>query len=336
MMQFHFTKKVRTQKMIEILDFEEIKQLANNTLISGLALGRSFEKKPTKNGGEYLEGSLNLKGVIVPCKIWNSSPAFSDKTLNGFNQKTVSVSGKTNIYQNNLSIIIDDISEVSPEDFGYTTKDFQSSKYDNHEDFIYQIEDIFREKLEPRATEYLIHILNNVRDRFVNEFAASRMHDATLGGLLAHTYKMLLILDTIWSCDLYKNITQKVDKDLIFLSLVFHDIGKIFEYDMGARTEIAYATHNFLGQEYLFEFKNDIIHGFKSKRKHINGYGLDFYYRLQSVIMQHHGEYGEPCHTKEAYIVHLIDMLESRLTILDEALLSNDTISLDYGKIKLV
>jgi 3'-5' exoribonuclease len=46
--------------------------------------------------------------------------------------------------------------------------------------------------------------------------------------------------------------------------------------------------------------------------------GNDFFESLVSVISQHSGEYGERPRTVAAYVVHLIDTLESRLASLEE------------------
>lgn len=150
---------------------------------------------------------------------------------------------------------------------------------------------------------------------------------------------MLKILRFIWNT--YPNINENMNKDLVFIGLAVHDMGKILEYNNGTRTEIAFATHNFLGQEILFEFKKDIVEGFEAPVKGsdepivVEPFGTDFYYRLQAIIQQHHGEFGEPCHTVEAYLVHLVGMFESRVEIFEESLPFTGTLSIDFGKYRL-
>ena len=91
----------------------------------------------------------------------------------------------------------------------------------------------------------------------------------------------------------------------------------------------------------MFEFKEDITEGFEVTMKPVNDiqfiepFGADFYYRLQAIIQQHHGEFGEPCHTVESYLVHLVDMFESRIEILEESLPFTGTLSIDFGKYRL-
>lgn len=198
---------------------------------------------------------------------------------------------------------------------------------------------LLKAELSPNGFELFKKIYNRIRKEFRSEYAAVKIHDAYRGGLLAHTLKMLKVLQFIW--ETYPNIRENMNKDLVFIGLAVHDMGKIMEYNNGTRTDIAFATHNFLGQEILFEFKEDIIEGFEVTMKPVNDiqfiepFGADFYYRLQAIIQQHHGEFGEPCHTVESYLVHLVDMFESRIEILEESLPFTGTLSIDFGKYRL-
>jgi len=87
--------------------------------------------------------------------------------------------------------------------------------------------------------------------------------------------------------------------------------------------------------------KEDILEGFEITTKPVNDIkfieplGEEFYYRLQAIIQQHHGEFGEPCHTVEAYIVHLVDMFESRVQMLEESLPFSGSLSVEFGKYRL-
>lgn len=54
--------------------------------------------------------------------------------------------------------------------------------------------------------------------------------------------------------------------------------------------------------------------------KIVDNLGTETYFRLHSVITQHHGEYGDRPRTIEAYIVHKADSLEAVMTQLEESL----------------
>ena len=53
----------------------------------------------------------------------------------------------------------------------------------------------------------------------------------------------------------------------------------------------------------------------------------NFYYEIVSVLQGHHGEFGDAPVTVLAYIVHLIDMLDSQTTGIFDKIESNDVVT---------
>ena len=139
-------------------------------------------------------------------------------------------------------------------------------------------------------------------EKFVTGYAATSHHDNIMGGLLNHTLKMLQIAEVI--------LAQHKDEigtwgNRIYTGIVLHDIGKIYCYnEIGGVTDKCYVDHKAFGVEILAENKKAIIEKI----------GIDEYYELQAVILGHHGEFGEPCHSVTTRIISLIDLLESQVT----------------------
>lgn len=86
-------------------------------------------------------------------------------------------------------------------------------------------------------------------------------------------------------------------------------MGKVVEYSEGSISEIGkLVSHRTIATEILAR-----------KRKAIeSAYGIEWYYRLMSILAQHHGEYEEKPRTKDSLIVHFVDMLEANMTSLDQ------------------
>lgn len=320
----------------KLLNKEEILQQADKELVKGISILSSYSSQTAKNGKEYYNGTLKAQGNLE-FKVWGGS-LFDQLKAEDYVGVPVYLEAEVNVWNDTKSLILKKVVAVDVDDLGIDITPLDPTKYDiaaNEKEFYY----LLKEELSPNGFELFKKIYNLIRKEFRSEYAAVKIHDAYRGGLLAHTLKMLKVLRFIWNT--YPNIRENMNKDLVFIGLAVHDMGKIMEYNNGTRTEIAFATHNFLGQEILFEFKKDIVEGFKSPVKgseetlSVEPFGNDFYYRLQAIIQQHHGEFGEPCHTIESYLVHLVDMFESRVEIFEESLPFTSSLSIDFGKYRL-
>lgn len=139
-------------------------------------------------------------------------------------------------------------------------------------------------------------------EKFVTGYAATSHHDNVSGGLINHTLKMLKIAEVV-----INNIAPKLDfmKDRIYTGIVVHDIGKTLCYtSVGGVDTLNYVSHNALGVAMLGGVKEEIT-------QHITE---DEYYQLLAIIIGHHDEFGEPCHSVATQIIYYIDMLESQST----------------------
>lgn len=320
----------------ELLNKEEILKQANREAVQGIAIIQSYNEAEAKNFSKYFSGVLKAQGA-VDFKIWSGS-LFDKLNKEDYKGIPVFIDAEVNVWNESKSLILKDVVPIDPVELGIDISLLDPTQYDldaNEKEFY----SLMKEELHPDVFELFKKIYTRIRPEFRKEYAAVTIHDASRGGLLAHTLKMLRILRLIWGT--YSNISKNVDKSLVFLGMALHDMGKILEYNNGTRTDIAFATHNFLGQEILFEFKEDMVNGFEvtnnktGKVTHVDAFGTDFYYRLQAILQQHHGEFGEPCHTVESYIVHLVDMFESRVEMLDEKLPFTGSLSIDFGKYRL-
>lgn len=320
----------------KLLNKEEILQQADKELVKGISILSSYAPQTAKNGKEYYNGTLKAQGNLE-FKVWGGT-LFDQLKAEDYTGIPVYVEAEVNVWNDTKSLILKKVVAVDVVDLGIDITPLDPTKYDiaaNEKEFY----SLLKEELSPNGFELFKKIYNRIRKEFRSEYAAVKIHDAYRGGLLAHTLKMLKVLQFIWNT--YPNIRENMNKDLVFIGLAVHDMGKIVEYNNGTRTDIAFATHNFLGQEILFEFKKDIVEGFEAFVKgseetiSVEPFGSDFYYRLQAIIQQHHGEFGEPCHTTESYLVHLVDMFESRVEIFEESLPFTGSLSIDFGKYRL-
>ncbi len=144
--------------------------------------------------------------------------------------------------------------------------------------------------------------------------AAKNVHHGFVGGLLMHTVKMLRTAEF-----LSREYADVVDRDLLLAGTLLHDLAKDREYavsGLGIVTDYT-AERNLLG--HLVMGAQEIADAARTC-----GVAEEKSLLLQHMILSHHGEpeYGAAVVPKipEAEMLSYIDMLDSRMEILREAL----------------
>lgn len=284
-----------------------IEKATNNQNITGVILVRNYGISLTKKGDEFEAGTL-LSGTEIGFKAWNNSSAFSNLKAEDYTNCPVQITGKFNEFNGQMSIIIDTIMAVE----GFTIDQFLPVKY-NIEGYWNALTQVAKQKTSEYAYSLLDRILfsnKEVSDSFKIEFAASHHHDNCKSGLLAHTFKVVNNLNHLLTS--YPAIVKNKPEvqDCLFVGAILHDLGKIREMNLGVYQSVSRVTHRYLGAEYIAPYKDEII----------EHYSEDWYYNLISIILQHHGEWAEPCSTVYSYIIHKADELDAIFTDLVEGL----------------
>lgn len=297
-----------------ILDLATVKEGMSFSNVNSFL--SSFTTKAYGEGKVYGSGSLTCQGVNLTIKVWEK--ALIDKILKGvYVGNVVSFTGTTKTYQGTLELTVTDMRlnpNISKVDFLPTTDGLQQLQ----EEFFTFI----NTKIAQPYVKTLLAVFNgeNVLQLFCKEYAGNKMHDAKIGGLLNHTLKMLRLAETIVKND----VRLEAYKDILYAGVILHDIGKVQEMNLGIYTANSFPSHRMFGIEMLCRHKAEIVAEI----------GETNYYHLQCIIQGHHGQWGEPPKTVWAYIVHLIDMLESATTgVLDK--IERGEVTEEYGSKKV-
>jgi 3'-5' exoribonuclease len=210
--------------------------------------------------------------------------------------KVFAVSGVIDVWNSTPYIVFE---SVKADDCGYSPVDFLLG-YDRGklEGEFYG----FLEHVSPKARQLANKIIDGkVKEQFFTEYAAKLLHDACPGGLANHTIKMLRLAKAMVDND--ERLLPYID--LIYIGVICHDIGKIREFHMGNYDKNCFVSHGEYGCEMMYEIKDYIVNLFDEA----------FFYRLLSIIRGHHHTYEVKAKTVYAYIVHLIDMVDSQATM---------------------
>lgn len=150
----------------------------------------------------------------------------------------------------------------------------------------------------------------NKRDFYLYP-AATKFHHAYIGGLSYHTATMMKLIDGFMA------VYPFLNQDLLIAGIFLHDVQKVKELS------------NYAGPEYTKKGRllGHITMGVKelelvaSELGHVDSEELLL---LQHMILSHHyyGNYGSPKKTNipEALILHFIDNIDSKMTVLQETL----------------
>lgn len=289
------------------MGYVAIKDIKAGMQFSGLeVLVKSFETKPMqKKKQDYGTGYFEDVTGTISFKAWESDVV--DVLKAGAVQgKVISIDGECTFssYSNMLEI---KITGVRGEVEGYNPDNYiRSCDIEGNRG---KFNKLVNEHLSEPYAKALMVVLGqpltdekegNLFSEFKVEQAAHSVHDALKGGLMNHTLKMCNIANVLIESD----ERLKPYKDILLISVILHDIGKVYEYDKGEKTNIGFVTHHVLGVEILAKVKDEVV-------KLI---GEESYYRILSVIQGHHGEFGDRPTSIYAYIIHLIDMLDSKTT----------------------
>jgi 3'-5' exoribonuclease len=279
-----------------------------------------MDKRTKKDGGVFLTIELMDKTGRIPAKIWTNAEATFNMLKPG---GIYSVKGLVNEYMGKKEIKVDSLRAASPADSDFKAEDFiETASFDTDALFKRLIETLKKNFSNPYLLKLTDLFATVYGDRFKTHYGAQKIHHAYLGGLLEHTFSMVEL--AVFIADHYK-----LDKELLLIGTLFHDVGKIFEFDFDpapqSTMEGGLIGHLVMGNQVFVDLK-----------KRIDDFPRDLSCKIQHLIISHHGEkeYGSPevPMIPEAFALHAIDLLDSKLKIMEDAVKNseNNGIFTDY------
>ncbi len=264
-----------------------------------------------KNGKPYMNLVFMDKTGEIEGRLWDDVNQHLGQVVR---DAFVLVEGKAQSYQNRKQIVISRMQvlredQIEPKDYiAEGTLDAQAL----HEQLLGYVASM-KDPYYRALAEAVVRDDAEIVDRIKRAPAAKSVHHAYKTGLLEHVVSIVGILD-----GLAGHYAPYVDRDLLFLGGIFHDIGKLWElsYDRVTdyTTEGKLIGHLVMGVE-LVERK---VRELEAQPGRLPGlFPEDKKLLVKHLILSHHGEleYGSPKRPKclEAHIVHAIDDLDSKV-----------------------
>lgn len=289
-----------------------INEIEPGETIDDIYLARDPILRSTTRGDLYIAMFLCDRTGQLNGRMWQATEAiYKALPKPGF----VHVQGRSELYQNNLQIIINNVSvvdagKVSLDDFLSRTDKDTKKLFKEVKEIVGRIRNT---QLKAIVDAFLADAA--LMEKFCNVPGGVKLHHDYLGGLLVHTHNMLRVAVAI--LPLY----PKVQGDLVLAGIFLHDIGKTEElsYDMAfSYTDSGQLIGHIVESIVMVNQKADAL---RAKGTSIEQTVLD---ALGHIILSHHGayDYGSPKlpATPEAFMVYYIDDMDAKISQVTSAI----------------
>ncbi|HVS03610.1 MAG TPA: HD domain-containing protein [Thermoanaerobaculia bacterium] len=287
-----------------------IRDWREGDMVQGFALLTRREQRQDRKGNTYLDLELRDASGVIGAKVWADSPALE---VAFEASEFVAFEGAVQRYREQLQLVVRHCRRACEDDRRYGFDEallVPTSKHDL---------DQLWERLQTTLDGHLQHpLLRRLAEETLETYgaelkehpAAKTIHHAYRGGLLEHVVDMAELAVGVSEC--YPDL----DRDLLLLGVLYHDLGKILE--LGAMPANDYTRlgrlvgHIVLGRDLL-----------RARCAAIPDFPEALQLHLEHLVLSHQGqrEWGSPVEpmTPEALALHFIDDLDSKLNQLRQA-----------------
>jgi 3'-5' exoribonuclease len=292
---------------------KKIKELQVGEKAEGYYKLLKIDKRTKKDGGSFLTLELMDNTGKIAAKVWSKADHYFKQLKEG---EVYRFHGYINEYMNRKEIKVDAAVELTAADTGYNPEDFQEKAAFDTGQLFDQMTGLLKSNItNPYLTQLVDLFIQEYGETFKSHYGAQKIHHAYMGGLLEHTYSIIKL--AIALAEHYS-----LDRDLLLTGALFHDLGKMYEFKVSpsvqATIEGGLLGHLVIGNSKFLELKG-----------RISDFPEDLSIKIQHLIVSHHGEkeFGSPEVPKipEAFVLHYLDLMDSKLKILTETIENTET-----------
>jgi 3'-5' exoribonuclease len=266
---------------------------------------RNVTNGVSNNGSPYLTLELMDNTGTIEAKIWDASQYDIDNLTQG---KIVRITADVQEYRDRLQLKVVKYDLLKADD--YNLDEFVQSSPVPREELERRLDEVLASFTNEDVKKIIDYIFAKAKDAFMASPAATKNHHEYLGGLVEHTLSMVTIGEFL--AKHYEN----VDRDILIAGILLHDIGKTKELSGPLITH--YTTEGKLLGHISIASAAILNAG---KELNITS---EVPVLLAHMVLSHHGklEFGSPVvpMTKEAFLLSMIDNLDSKMKIIDKTL----------------
>ncbi len=289
----------------------DLKNVENGDNLKGFYLVKSVQQGMASNNKAFWSIKLGDASGQLDCKIWSPLAEQIKEISTG---SFASIEAKAQVYRDNVQLTIQEFRILEEEEVeNLDLSNYVAASPYPREDMLDELNKIIKKHIVYPAWKKFIKMLMAdplVEPYFASAPGAKSVHHAYLNGLLEHT--LFVCKNCVAICTNY----PQIDKQVLLVAALFHDVGKIQELSGALATEYTnkgkLIGHINIGME-LFE-------KYLEKAKIEDHLALHF----KHLILSHHGEleFGSPKTpaTAEAFILHYADNIDAKIAQIFSAL----------------
>lgn len=291
-----------------------VRDLAEGNSISEVFALSQVQRKEAKNG-PYWQLTLTDRTGSIEARIWYpQSQQYEGLQAEQF----VAVTGQVASFKDQLQMNVADMAVIDPREAGLDLTDFLPSSAVPPEELLHEMEEFLNAELTFKPWASLCRSVlrdEGIRASLLSAPGAKAIHHAYAGGLLEHTLAIMRI------CKALSLLYPRLDKEILLVAALFHDLGKAFELSHGISREYTDAGR-LLGH---IQIGLEVMEPFLRKTRDLPE---ELAMHLKHLIVAHHGElaFGSPClpQTMEAFVLHYADNLDAKINTVQGALKGPD------------
>lgn len=295
-------------------NFKTFREMEEGKKSVTVALVLSVEEATTKGGKNYLSLSLqDCSQNLVVCNDFNKTKADVGQKIEAGKLLTVEVLPKKD---NNRGVMYYNLEgfKEAPEDakLDEFIKKAPKEGEEMYQSILKALNSLFPDS---NLVKLVKNIYESNKEKLLYYSAAKGIHHNCIGGLLYHTLRMEQTASQI--CKVY----TQANKEILMCAIALHDLGKLEELDTDEVLGISEYTvrgnlmgHTLMGIKMIWQeyYRNMAV------------YDEEQVMMLEHCLAAHHGnlDWGAitvPA-TLEAYLLHQIDMIDSRVYQYEEQL----------------
>lgn len=259
---------------------------------------KNYKKGATRNNKPFIDIELSDNSGFIKGKIWSDDLSACDRVKEG---DVVEVTATVEDFMNAQQIKITNMKKTET----FSLDELQQGTDFDTEEMWQDIEHEISQIKNPHLKKLLRSVFDEgMIEKFKVAPAAYKVHHNYAGGLLEHTWEMLMMSKSVDSH------YPKLNNDLLQTGIILHDIGKIFELE-ASTTIIISNKGKLLGHVYM---GTEIV-----KHRAPQDMPEDLLNEVLHIVLSHHGqkEFGSPVvpMTAEAITVHVLDYSSAKMKI---------------------
>ena len=277
--------------------------------IDGFYLLSDATVRTSANGSRYLSATLSDRSGSLDLKMWDYSLAIGPEN----NGSAVRVRGQVLDYRGTKQLNVRQLRLAKEEDGVLAENLVPTAPIDPDEAMAY-VEKLLSGLQDADYRKLAETLFQRRKEAFQTVPAAKSVHHGFRNGLLMHTANMLQTADFL--ADLYAEV---INRDLLLAGTLLHDLAKTREFDFSPlgtvkdySAEGRLLGHPVMGAQEVAAAAQEL--GVPQEKSVL----------LQHLLLSHHGEpeFGAAVlpMCAEAELLHLIDMIDSRMEIYAESL----------------